>query len=755
MANVSKKYTSVSSGRITVARGRVALALILLLMFALCIRFAYLQLIDPNDYRELALDQYTNSVTIAAKRGSIYANDGTTELAVSATVYNCFISPYDIHEKAEASQNTDTPMTSEQILDSVANGLSSILSVEKNDVVAKGQKLNSKYQMIKKYLSEAEETAVREFIAENKYQGIINLEETTKRYYRYGDFASQLIGFTGTDNQGLSGIESAYDEYLAGVDGKSVKAADAYGNELDSGVGSTYIPATDGLSVVTTIDWTIQNTVEKYVRQVYEEHNPNGRVECLVMDVDNGEILASSIYPSYDLNNYNTLSDYYQVKYDLFVGTEEERAAYKTELLYEMWNNTVATQTYEPGSTFKIITSAIALEEGSVSYETSGFSCTGALSVGGTIIHCHKIIGHGNQTFTEALVNSCNPAFIQIGTAIGGTAFKKYFEEFGYTKITGSDIGGEVSSIYYGTTESQFGPLELAIYSFGQTFKVTPIQHIRALSAVANGGHLVVPHTVKSLVDSEGNVVKTFEYQTDRQVISSETCDKILKSLTNSTKNACVTGYNVVSKTGTSEKRDTTQEDDYISSCITFAPAEDPQIAILVLVDDPTMGQYFGSAVAAPVVANILTEVLPHIGIAPDTDGEDNVTVPPLNGKTMDAAKKALEDAGIKCVVRGSGSVVYEQLPKEGSVISKDGVVILYAEDAEVQADARVPDLIGATPSVAIQRLINSNLNISIKGIFNDDYTNCSVVSQSVPANEYVLPGTVIEIEFLYEESIE
>lgn len=756
MSGATKKFTPSGSGRTATARGRVALIVILVCMVLVCVRFAYLQLFDPADYRTSALDQYTNSVTIPAKRGSIYANDGTTELAVSATVYNCFISPYDIGKFADDSKETSEPIEREALLNKIADGMSTILSVDRDEIITKGNRTNSKYQVIKKFLTETEEAAIRTFISENKLATIIHLEETTKRYYRYGNFAAHILGFTGSDNQGLSGLESTYNEYLAGVDGKSVKSSDAYGNELDSGVGSTYIPATNGLNVVTTIDWTIQNAVEKYIQQAYEDHKPNGKVECIVMDVNNGELLASAIYPSFDLNNYNTLSPIYQNKYEIFQGTEEERSKERSRLLYEMWNNTIVTQTYEPGSTFKIVTSAIALEEGTINYDTTSFDCDGATVVAGTQIHCHKRYGgHGHQTFSEALVNSCNPAFIEIGGTIGTKLFMKYFDEFGYTKTSGSDLLGEVSSYYFATSGTQFETLELAVYSFGQTFQVTPLQHIRAVSTVANGGHLVVPHAVKALVDNDGNVVKTFEYETDRQVISSDTCQKILTTLTNSTKNASVSGYNVVSKTGTSQKQSTLRPDDYISSCVTFAPAEDPQIAILVLVDDPTSGQYFGSAVAAPIVSNILSEVLPHLGIKPNTDGESTVTVPNYSNKSIEDAKLQIEAAGLKCVIRGNGNTVYGQLPEAGTVISTDGVVIIYTENASISANVAVPNVLNDSPSSAIKKLINANLNVSINGIFNDDHTNCRVVSQSVSAGEYVLPGTVIELEFLYEEDIE
>ncbi len=756
MANARRNIQPSGVSRTIASRGRWALFFIFVLMLAMCGRFAYLQLFDPKGFRNSAQDQYTSSVTIAAKRGTIYANDGTTELAFSATVYNCFISPHHIQKLAEDTEGTEKQRSFNEVLNAVADGLSSILHVEKSEIVDKGQNRNSQYQMIKKFLSEAEEEAVRTFITENDLETIIHLEETTKRYYRYGSFASHMLGYTGTDNQGLAGIELAYNEYLSGVNGKSVKAADGYGNELDTGLISTYIPATDGLNVVSTIDWSIQNTVEKYILQAYNEHKPNGRVECIVMDVDNGEILASGIYPSFDLNNYNTLSEVYQNEYDLFIGTEEERAEYKTELLFKMWNNTIATQTYEPGSTFKIITSAVALEVGAIDPQTTTFSCNGARDVAGVTIHCHKLIGHGTQNFSEAIVNSCNPAFIQMGQAINTSRFQKYFEEFGYTQVTGSDLLGEASSIYYENTGAQFEAVELATYSFGQTFKVTPIQHLRAMSAVANGGYLVYPHTVKSLVDNDGNVVKTFKYESARQVISEGTCNTILTSLINSTKNASVTGYNVVSKTGTSEKRDTKQENDYVSSCVTFAPAEDPQIAILVLVDDPTMGQYYGSAVAAPVVSNILTEVLPHLGISPNAESQTTKTVPNYNGKSVETARKDIEETlGVKCVVRGDGDTVVSQLPMNGTVISENGVVILYTAGVEIEADVTVPNVVGQSPTNAIKYLLNNNLNVSIKGIFNNDYSNCKVYSQSVPYGDKVLPGTVIEIEFLYDEDIE
>ena len=754
----AKKGSFGVTAKTVVTRGRIALIIILIAMIALVGRFVYLQIIDPSDYKVAALEQYTSSVTIPAKRGSIYASDGKTELAVSVTVYNCFISPYDMTEEQDFEP---------QNVKKLAEGLAQILNVDANEILEKASRTNSKYQMIKKSLTDAEELAVREFIKENKFTSQIHLEESTKRSYRYGSLAAQTIGFTGAENNGLAGIELAYNQYLSGVAGKSVKAADAYGNELDSGVGSTFIPPQNGYNVVSTIDWQVQNTVEKYIKLAYEEHKPNGGVKCMIMDVSNGEILASGIYPSFDLNSYAELNDYYQALYDeyptkfeeekLRAPTDEERSAYRTELMNKMWQNTLVSWTYEPGSTFKIITSCMAIEEGTVSLESSSFSCNGSYTVGGVVIHCHKKRpGHGTQSFSEALVNSCNPAFIQIGASVGASRFKRYFEEFGYTNSCGIDLPGEAGTIYYDTYKTQFESVELAVYSFGQTFKTTPVQHLRAVSAIANGGYLVVPHYVKALTDDYGNVVKTFEYETDRQVISKSTADTLLKILTNSTKNACVSGYNVVSKTGTSEKRDTARTDDYISSCVTFAPAEDPKIAIIVLVDEPTMGQHFGSAVAAPIVSNILSEVLPHLGISPNTSDDDIVTVGDYRNEKVSNARSVIEETlGLKCVVRGSGDTVIDQMPHMETSVYKDGVVILYTEPGEIAANVKVPNLKNNSPEAAIRSLVNNNLNVSLSGIFNGDYKNCRVVSQTPEAGEYVLPGTVVTLEFLYEESIE
>lgn len=744
--------------RIIIFRGRTALIIMMVVLIGLCGRLAFLQLLDPYNYAERAVEQYTFETKLEAKRGTIYASDGSTKLAVSATTQTVFISPVDVYEagtKVDEDSGKTPPGEAAQIR-MIAQGLASCLEgYDAQTLIDKyyalgDAKLRYKYLVVKKDINEEEEARVRAFISENKLELQIALEEGTKRYYPYSTLAAHLIGFVGTDNTGLGGIEYTYNEDLSGVDGRAVRAQDANGNELAYNYES-YIPAEDGLNLVTTIDWTVQSVVEKYLREAYYEHEPEGRASCIVMDVDTGEILALALYPAFDLNDYATLSTEYQAKLDAYEG--EDRDSYRSTLMNEMWNNTIATQTYEPGSTFKVITAAMALETGSIS-TTQTFNCGGAINISGETVHCWTRADHGMQTIEKALVNSCNPALAQIGLAVKQENFKKYFEEFGYTKSTGSDLVGEVSSIYYDTTGAQFEDLELAVYSFGQTFKITMLQHIAALSAVANGGHLVTPHVGKYLTDQNGNVVKTFSNESVRQVVSESVCTEILSYLVNSTANANVSGYNVVSKTGTSEKRDTVREDDYISSCVTFAPAEDPRVAILVTVDTPNNAYgYYGSQVAAPAVRNILTEVLPYLGIAP-SDAASAVEmriVSDYRGVPVDEARRAVEALGLECVIRGEGSTVSSQMPRADVSVAVGGRVILYTGDAAAEQTVSVPDVLNQSPETALRILQQRGLNVKMDGIYNENTENCYVDRQSIAAGEMVEPGTVITITCRYQ----
>jgi stage V sporulation protein D (sporulation-specific penicillin-binding protein) len=739
------------TGRTIIIRAKVTVIVITALLCFLIGRLVSLQLVDAGNYKNQALEQYTHDLTISAKRGSILDRN-QKPLAVSATVYNVFIAPKNIEDDKQ--------------LELIADGLSRILNVDKQSIIQKcTDKRKSLYQVIKKKISDSEEALVRAFIKENNLSktGIINLEETTKRYYPYNTLASQIIGFTGTDNNGLAGIEKAYDEYLKGVDGRSIKGRDANGNALPFKY-ENYEEAQNGYNLITTIDYNVQSILEKYLKQAYIDDNPQGAVSGMIMDVKTGEILASAIYPDFDLNNYNVLTDYYQNKLEEFSKPDEETGETKTEaeieaekskLLYQMWDNALVTKTYEPGSTFKIITSAMALESGLVK-ESDHFFCPGFKIVGGQRISCHQKGGHKDQDFALALRQSCNPAFMEIGLRVGNETFMKYFDAFGYLKKSQTDLLGEAETIYWKTYNNQFKDVELAVYSFGQTFAVTPLQHLRAVATIANGGDLVTPHVGKALVDNNGNIVKTFEFPVERQVISKNTSDIISKALINSSPNACVNGYDIVIKTGTSEKRNTIDiEDDYVGSTVAFAPAEDPQIAIVILVDTPPGSRYYGSIVAAPYVSKTLAEVLPYLGIEPTSGNTKTVLLKNYIGSDSESAKTVIEKAGLKCVIKGSGGAVTDQIPKEGTSVAENGLVILYTAGEPVENTVKVPNVVGngrTSPSTVNTMITNSNLNISLKGIHEGNFTNCYAVSQSPAAGEMVPPGTVITVEFRYDE---
>ncbi|MBO4366433.1 MAG: PASTA domain-containing protein [Clostridia bacterium] len=750
------------SAKHLVRRMRILLVVLLLLLGAMIFRFAYLQLLDPYHYADRAADQYTYQTVLPAKRGTIYASDGTTKLASSGISLTVFLSPSDIQTYGEeGDKNHDAPGEQAQI-SLIANGLAECLEGVTADRIQERyndlgeDKKRYKYQVVKKSITEEEEKKVRAFISENNLVLQVNFEEVGKRIYPYGSLAAQMVGFVGAEGTGLTGIEYKYDAELRGTSGRSVRARDANGNELGYEY-ELYVEPEDGLNVVTTIDWSIQSVVEKYIKRTFEEFHPNGRVSCLVMDIHTGELLASALYPSYDLNDHNTLSEVYQKKLDDYVTdstekTEEDIAKKESELLNEMWANTVATSTYEPGSTFKVITAAIALQNGSISVDEE-FNCGRSIKVADQTIHCWAKVDHGYQKLEAALVNSCNPALAQIGMRIGTTTFAKYFREFGYTGKSGSDVLGEVSSIYYETTGQEFHNIELSVYSFGQTFKVTMLQHLAGLSAIANGGYLVTPHVAKYLTDSNGNIVKTFPTGTTRQVVSTHVCEQIMGMLVNSTKNACVSGYNIVAKTGTSEKRDTEAED-YVSSCVAFAPAEEPQIAVLVTVDEPylTFG-YYGSTVAAPCVGNILSEVLPYLGISPNSEHTyvKTVHVSDYRGEAIDEARAAVEALGLTCVVKGDGQTVNTQSPRGDSVITYNGSVVLYTGDTKAEDTVSVPKLTGSTPESAMKSLLGKGLNVRLEGVFGNDTKGCHVDAQSVAPNQKVAPGTVITLTCRYD----
>ncbi len=732
------------------------LAVMIVLLGGLVARLAYLQLVDYERYQSGAFGQYTTEIPLSAKRGTIYDRN-MKALAVSASVETVFISPNEISVENHAK---------------IADFLSTTLGVDRADVVKKLGRTDTKYQRIKRKVERADADKVREFIELNDIKGI-HLEEDTKRYYPYGHLASHVIGFTNSDNMGIYGVESYYEKYLKGTSGKIITAQDAKGRDMPQQYES-YIGAENGTNVVTTIDWQVQSILEKNLETALKDTNARNRVLGIIMDVNTAEVLAMSTKPDYDLNDPYTLDEASQLLYDEFVvtsieneqglsalPTEEQKDSKYKELVEGLWKNKAITELYEPGSTFKLITSAMALEENIPEVQPGHqFNCVGSKNVGGYNVGCHKRGGHGIENFEQGLQNSCNPVFMEIAESLGRKSFYKYFELFGFTQKTGIDLAGEVNSLYH-SDYNGFNQTELAVYSFGQTFKITPIQLITGVSAVANGGKLMKPHVVKALADDEGNIVEEFEPEVIRRVNSENTSEVVMQYLANginlgSTKNAYVKGYSIGAKTGTSQKRDK-EGNLYIGSCVAFAPANDPEIAILIAIDEP-VGEYYGGTIAAPVVSSVLEEVLPYLGIEP-TELDENalasqVSVSDYTGLSVTSAKNSLHNALLKAKVVGNGDTVLDQFPKSGTKLNEDGVVILYTTiDENADNSVTVPNVVGMNAASATQILVNSGLNIKLDGAYREDVGGSVAVKSTPSAGQSVQPGTVVSVEFRHKDN--
>ena len=736
----------------------IVLAVMLVLLAGLAGRVFYLQMVDYKKYQDGGFDQYTTEIPISSNRGTIYDRN-MKALAVSATVETVFISPNEI-----------LPETRSQIADFLSN----TLDVDREFVVERMSKTKTKYQRIKRKVERETADEIRKFINDNDIKGI-HLEEDTKRFYPYGSLASHVIGFTNSDNVGIYGIESYYEKYLKGTSGKIITAQDAKGKDMPQQYES-YIGAENGTNVVTTIDWQVQSILDKNLETALRDTKAQNRVLGIIMDVNTCEVLAMSTKPDYDLNDPYTLDETSQALYDEYtvtpltdengltaLPTDEQKNAKFKELLEGLWKNKAITELYEPGSTFKLITSAMALEENIPEVQPGHlFNCTGSKRVGGFTINCHKKSGHGIENFEQGLQNSCNPVFIEIAQSLGRERFYKYFELFGFTERTGIDLAGEASSLYHSDFNG-FNETELSVYSFGQTFKITPIQLITSVSAVANGGKLMKPHVVKALVDDDGNTVAEFEPEVVRQVNSQTTTDTIMQYLANgislgSTKNAYVKGYKIGAKTGTSQKRDK-EGNLYIGSCVAFAPTDDPQIAILIAIDEP-VGEYYGGTIAAPVVSSVLSEVLPYLGIEP-TENDPNaavneVSVAEYTGLALTNAKNALHNAGLTARVEGNGDTVLDQFPKYGTKLAEGGVVILYTETSGENTDEEtvtVPNVSGLSASAAAKALVNAGLNIKFDGAYREDVSGSVAVKSTPEAGQSVKPGSTVSVEFRHQDN--
>ena len=713
--------------------------IVIIVIFILLLgRLGYLQFVDGAYLTEMAYQQQAINQILSPKRGNIYDSTGMA-LAISAQVDTITINPNRIVG--------DTDEETKTLKETVAKGLSDIFALDYNETL---EKVNSSSQVetIIKKVEQEKVDELKAWMDENDISVGINIDEDTKRYYPYGDLASSVIGFCGSDNQGLSGIESKWDSVLTGTPGKIVSSQDSSQKEIPN-AEETYISAENGSDIALTIDFNIQSTIEKYLQQAVEKYECEDGGNVIVMNPQTGDILGMACYPDYDLNSPYTPNSTLAKTYDS-LSTEE-----KNEALYKMWSNKSVAESYEPGSTFKIITSSVALEEGITTPNKEGdFFCSGSQVVEDRTIDCwNKANPHGYQTLTNALENSCNPAFIQLAQRIGASTLYKYYQAFGLFESTNSGLYGEQTSIFHDLDE--IGPVELATYAFGQRFQVTPLQMITAISCVANDGVLMKPNIIKSITNTDTGAVTETQPTEVRQVLSEKTASQVKSMmesvvLNGSGKNVQVSGYSIGGKSGTSEPTEANKDDGYVSSFVAISPIEDTQVVILLTLYDPQNEKYGyqGGNVAAPVVSQMLSEILPYLGVPSDTTEEDNnsenlITVPDIRNKTITEAKKVLTDAGFACKVVSSGdenaTLVADQNPKPGAQLAANSIIMLYGEGDTVATSVEVPDLSNMNLSQATNVLKAKNLNISVTG-------SGIVKTQDYAAGELVPEGTIINV---------
>lgn len=717
-------------------------------------RLVYLMGVKSDFYQKKAAEQQLYDTEIAARRGEIYDCNGEL-LATSAQVWTVYVTP-----------NSFKKITDEAKLNAVkseiATNLSAILDLDYETVLGYINK-NSSYVKVKQNVEKPEADKVREYIANSTYKvgEYIGLDESSKRYYPNDSLASVVLGFVGTDNQGLSGLELQYDDTLTGIPGRVVSAKDATGNNMPLSY-EIEVEATPGNSLITSIDSYVQNVCEKYLQQAIIDNKVTERGAVICMNVNTGDILAMAVKGDFDPNNPFTLSEADQAVVDALEGDEKTKKL--SELRNMQWRNKTVSDTYEPGSVFKVVTAAMALEEGITSVGNH-YNCNGYIVVAGRRYNCHKREGHGAETLTQAVMNSCNPVFITFGQQLGATTFSKYYDAFGLGKKTGIDLPGETTPVYH--TVDKMGITELASSSFGQTFNITPIQMITAISAAVNGGYLVQPHIVNEIVDADKNTVKSVGTTVKRQVIStktSETIRTLMEAVVESGggKNAYVPGYRVGGKTGTSQKvskiLQTGETGLYIASFCGVAPINDPEIALLVMLDEPHGDAYYGGTIAAPVGGQILSEILPYLGIEPQYSQEEleklAVRIPSVTGQTVSFAKKAITEKGLKYKVIGDGETVLKQFPTATESLYSDGVVFLYTEADSVAEKTTVPSFMNISVSDANELAKKNGLNIQYSGT---SLTGAGVTSykQSIEAGTEVDVGTVITVYFRTTETAE
>lgn len=717
---------------------------IIFLMTTTVARVFYLTIVRGEELSEKAETQQLKDTEITAMRGTIYDSNGNV-LAQSASVWNVFIDPLNIKDKQR-----------DLIVDEFAN-LFGYDADEKKEFYDKTNHQNH-YELVEKKVENNIKEKLSKFVSKNELGGCIGTEQTTKRYYPYGTLASSVIGFTGADDQGLSGIESYYDEQLTGTNGRIITAKDAKSNNIANDY-ETSIAATDGDSIVLTINQTIQYYLEKGLRETMNEYQAKGAYG-IVMNCNTGAVLAMSSLPDYDCNEPYKLTYSKDKKAIKKLSDKTAKQEAESAAVQNQWRNFTVSDTYVPGSVFKTFVASAALEENVVNLNTT-YNCTGSIQVDKYKMKCHYHPGHGTQTLTQGLENSCNPFFITIGQKLGVHNYFKYFDAFGFTQKTNIDLPGEASPQYY--KEDQYGIVELSSASFGQTNSLTPIQVCTGLCAIANGGKLLQPYLVSSIADANGKTVKKTQTKEIRQVISADTSEKVKKMMKsvvdNGTgKNGYVAGYSVGGKTGTSTKLGESKNgegDKYIVSFGAIAPSDDPEIAMLIIVDEPNQ-DLGGGALCAPIAAQVTQEAMNVLGIEPkynDSEMKDlSKQTPNVVGKSLDEAKKTLEENNLNFVVVGDDSTVTRQCPSGADTIPNGGTVYLYTDDSEKQT-VNVPNFNGLTVNEAKDLASSSNLNIQIAG---NSMSSGTVVAyrQSEETQAKVEKGTVVTVTFKNTQSV-
>ena len=736
-------------------RTRFLLIVCGILAFAvLGIKLFNVMIVHHEEYEKMAIDQQVRETEITASRGAIYDTNGKI-LAMNASVDTIFISP------AEIANNKEDPQL-------IARELSEILDVDYNKILAMTKNTNRWYEVVKRKVEPDVSEKVRAFKKDNNLTGV-KIEPDTKRYYPYGNLAAHVIGFVGQDNKGLYGLEQRYDSYLTGSAGRIIRATDNRGTDMLFVNYEDYYDETKGNDMNLTIDATIQYYLEKHLQQAVKDYDVQNGAAAIAMDPNSGAILGMVSLGNFDLNDYQKVSDKDQEAIDAETDPDK-KAEMLSAAQTKQWRNKALSDTYEPGSTFKIITLAMALEEGVVN-ENSSFYCGGSTNVLGRTdpLKCWKTTGHGSQNLTQAIQHSCNVALVQIGQLIGARTFYKYAEAFGFLNLTnnvdsnltaktGIDMSGESGSIWW--SQNTFYDTEnlsqLAAASFGQTFTITPLQLITAVSACVNGGYLHTPYLVEQIVDSDGNITYQHDNTPVRQVVSEETSAHVRECLEyvvsdGTGRNGQVKGYRVGGKTGTADKG---QTGDLVVSFVSFAPADDPQVIILVTMDTPSRSagtSVSGGSMVAPVNSKIMADILPYLGIEPTYSAEEllgaDTTVPYVIGSSVADAKSRMESRGFTCKVVGAGDTITDQTPAGGAVIPGKSTVILYAGAEKPNTMYTVPQLVGKTAAEANVAATNAGLLVRFSGATQTTSGNIRVLSQSLEAGQQVPAGTVITVQ--------